>query len=116
MSRVREEAIAHGTRNGLLRALVATGPVITSAGLILAGTFAALSTLPLWILLEIGMTVAIGVLLDTFVVRTIAVPALVRLLGEKAWWPSSAQAGVESRVTSGVFRLPPELQRAGAAD
>ncbi len=106
MSRVREEAIRHGTRTGLLRALVATGPVITSAGLILAGTFAALATLPLWILLEIGMTVAIGVLLDTFIVRTIAVPALVRLIGEATWWPSSARDGSASRVTSGVFRVP----------
>jgi RND superfamily putative drug exporter len=105
MSRVREEAIEHGTRTGLLRALVATGPVITSAGLILAGTFSALTTLPLWILLEIGLTVAIGVLLDTFVVRTIAVPAIVRLLGEASWWPSSARAGRASRLTSGVFRV-----------
>jgi RND superfamily putative drug exporter len=103
---VREEAIRHGTRAGLLRALVATGPVITSAGLILAGTFAALASLPLWILLEIGGTVAIGVLLDTFLVRTIAVPALVRLFGEASWWPSSAREGSASRVTSGVFRVP----------
>ncbi len=104
MSRVREEALTHGTQAGLLRALVATGPVITSAGLILAGTFAALATLPLWILLEIGMTVALGVLLDTFVVRTIAVPALVRLFGDRSWWPSSASGGAGSPLISEVYR------------
>jgi RND superfamily putative drug exporter len=92
MSRVREEAAEGGTRKGMLRALVATGPVITSAGLILAGTFAALTPLPLWILAEIGLTVALGVLIDTFLVRTVAVPALVTLFGERSWWPSSATA------------------------
>jgi putative drug exporter of the RND superfamily len=106
MSRVREEAIAHGTSAGLLRALVATGPVITSAGLILAGTFAVLTMLPLWALLEIGITVALGILLDTFVVRTIAVPAIVRLLGEASWWPSRATGGRRAPATSGVYRIP----------
>ncbi len=104
MSRVREEALTHDTQTGLLRALVATGPVITSAGLILAGTFAALATLPLWVLLEIGLTVALGVLLDTFVVRTIAVPALVRLVGERSWWPSSARGGATSPLISDTYR------------
>ena len=104
MSRVREEALTHDTQTGLLRALVATGPVITSAGIILAGTFAALATLPLWILLEIGLTVAVGVLLDTFVVRTIAVPALVRLFGESSWWPSSARGGSTSPLISDTYR------------
>jgi RND superfamily putative drug exporter len=105
MSRVREEALEHGTRDGVLRALVATGPVITSAGIILAGTFAVLTTLPVWILLEIGFTVALGVLLDTFVVRTVLVPAIVELVGERSWWPSSA--GRAAPVTSGVYRRPP---------
>jgi len=104
MSRVREEAIAYGTRTGLLRALVATGPVITSAGVILAGTFAALATLPLWVLLEIGFTVALGVLLDTFIVRTVMVPAIVRLVGETSWWPSSAHAGADSPLISDAYR------------
>jgi RND superfamily putative drug exporter len=104
MSRVREEAIVHGTRDGLLRALVATGPVITSAGIILAGTFAALATLPLWVLLEIGFTVALGVLLDTFVVRTVMVPSLVRLFGERSWWPSSARAGADLPLISDAYR------------
>ena len=88
MDRVREEAREHGTQEGMLRALVATGPVITSAGIVLAGTFAVLMTLPLDILLELGFSVALGVLLDTFVVRTLVVPAVVTLFGDASWWPS----------------------------
>jgi putative drug exporter of the RND superfamily len=93
MSRVREEARRHGTREGVLRALGATGPVITSAGIILAGTFSMLMTLPVWFIFNIGFMVAIGILLDTFVVRTIMVPAAVELLGDRVWWPSSARGG-----------------------
>jgi RND superfamily putative drug exporter len=89
MDRVREEAKRIGTRRGALRALVATGPVITSAGIILAGTFAVLAMLPIDILLEIGTVVAFGVLVDTFVVRSMLVPALVTVVGEKSWWPSA---------------------------
>jgi RND superfamily putative drug exporter len=88
MDRVREEARRHGTKEGALRALVATGPVITSAGLILAGTFAVLMTLPLDILLELGFTVALGVLLDTFLVRTLMVPSIVKIVGDASWWPA----------------------------
>lgn len=88
MDRVREESRVHGTREGVLRALAATGPVITSAGIILAGTFAALMTLPITILFELGFVVALGVLIDTFLVRTIVVPAIVRIVGERSWWPS----------------------------
>jgi RND superfamily putative drug exporter len=95
MDRVREEARRHGTREGALRALVATGPVITSAGLILAGTFAVLMTLPLDILLELGFTVALGVLLDTFLVRTLMVPAIVKLVGDASWWPAKLQPPAE---------------------
>jgi putative drug exporter of the RND superfamily len=93
MSRVREEARRHGTREGVLRALGATGPVITSAGIILAGTFSVLMTLPVWFIFNIGFMVALGILLDTFVVRTIMVPAAVELLGDRVWWPSSARGG-----------------------
>jgi putative drug exporter of the RND superfamily len=93
MSRVREEAAVHGTREGVLRALTATGPVITSAGIILAGTFSVLMALPLVFLFNIGFMVAVGILLDTFVVRTIMVPAAVELLGDKVWWPSTAKGG-----------------------
>jgi RND superfamily putative drug exporter len=88
MSRVREEAAVHGTGEGMLRALAATGPVITSAGLILAGTFCVLAVLPVYDLFEIGVTVGVGVLIDTFVVRTVLVPAGTWLLGERAWWPA----------------------------
>src|SRR5215218_7209525 len=93
MSRVREEARVHGTREGVLRALSATGPVITSAGMILAGTFAVLMTLPVTFAFNIGFMVAVGILLDTFVVRTIMVPAAVELLGDRIWWPSTARGG-----------------------
>jgi RND superfamily putative drug exporter len=93
MSRVREEARTHGTREGVLRALAATGPVITSAGVILAGTFSVLMTLPVTFAFNIGFMVAVGILLDTFVVRTIMVPAAVELLGDRVWWPSTARGG-----------------------
>jgi putative drug exporter of the RND superfamily len=90
MARVREEARRHGTREGMLRALSATGPVITSAGIILAGTFSVLMTLPVTYTFDLGFMVALGVLLDTFIVRTIMVPAAVELLGDRIWWPSTA--------------------------
>ncbi|MEA2472697.1 MAG: putative drug exporter of the superfamily [Thermoleophilaceae bacterium] len=93
MSRVREEARLHGTREGTLRALAATGPVITSAGLILAGTFSVLMTLPVTFAFNIGFMVAVGILLDTFVVRTVMVPAAVELLGDRVWWPSDPSGG-----------------------
>ncbi len=93
MSRVREEARRFGTREGMLRALNATGPVITSAGLILAGTFSVLMTLPVTFAFDLGFMVAVGILLDTFVVRTIMVPAAVELIGDKVWWPSTPQGG-----------------------
>jgi RND superfamily putative drug exporter len=93
MSRVREEARRHGTREGTLRALAATGPVITSAGIILAGTFSVLMTLPVTFAFNIGFMVAVGILLDTFVVRTVMVPAAVELLGDRVWWPSTAKGG-----------------------
>jgi len=88
MARVREEALRHGTRDGMLRGLAVTGGVITSAGIVLAGTFAVLGVLPLTFLTEIGFVIAFGVLLDTFVVRSILVPALVFDIGPRIWWPS----------------------------
>ncbi|WP_345069448.1 MMPL family transporter [Leifsonia kafniensis] len=88
MTRVREESIAHGTREGILRGLVATGGVITSAGIVLAATFAALGVLPILFLAQIAFIVAFGVLLDTFVVRSLLVPALAHDIGPKIWWPS----------------------------
>jgi len=88
MARVREEAVMHGTRRGTLRGLAVTGAVITSAGLVLAGTFGALAVLPLIFLTQIGFIIAFGVLLDTFIVRSVIVPALALDLGKAIWWPS----------------------------
>jgi len=88
MTRVREEALVHGTRRGALIGLAATGGVITSAGLVLAGTFSALATLPIVFLAELGFAVAIGVLLDTIVVRSVLVTALNLDIGRHIWWPS----------------------------
>jgi RND superfamily putative drug exporter len=89
MARVREETLEHGTREGTIRGLAVTGTVITSAGIVLAGTFAALAVLPLVSLTQIGFTISIGVLLDTFLVRTLLVPALVLEIGDRVWWPSA---------------------------
>ncbi|MFE3314837.1 MMPL family transporter, partial [Embleya sp. NPDC059213] len=88
-TRVREESIRGDTRTGALTGLAATGGVITSAGLVLAGTFAALATLPIVGFTEIGFAVALGVLLDTLVVRSVVVTALILDLRERMWWPSA---------------------------
>ncbi|WP_328498599.1 MMPL family transporter [Streptomyces sp. NBC_00414] len=87
MSRVREETLRLGTRQGMLRGLITTGGVITSAGVVLAATFAALIVIPLAFLAQIAFIVAFGVLLDTIVVRSLLVPALVRDIGPAVWWP-----------------------------
>ncbi|MFB7583914.1 MMPL family transporter [Streptomyces hydrogenans] len=89
MSRVREETVRHGTREGMRRGLIATGGVITSAGVVLAATFAALGVIPLAFLVQIAFIVAFGVLLDTLVVRSLLVPALVRDIGPAVWWPGA---------------------------
>ena len=89
MTRVREETIVAGTRLGVKKGLIITGGVITSAGLVLAATFAALSVIPILFLTQIAFLVAFGVLLDTFVVRSILVPAIIRDFGSISWWPSS---------------------------
>ncbi|HEV2058007.1 MAG TPA: MMPL family transporter [Solirubrobacteraceae bacterium] len=88
MARVREETMRHGTREGMLRGLAVTGGVITSAGIVLAGVFSVLGVLPLVFLTQIGFVVAFGVLLDTFIVRSILVPALTLDIGSRIWWPS----------------------------
>ncbi|TNM40359.1 MMPL family transporter [Nocardioides albidus] len=93
MTRVREEAAAHGTRIGSLIALSSTGGVITSAGLVLAATFAMLGTMPMTFTLQLGTTVALGVLLDTMIVRSVLVTALNLDLGGKIWWPSKLDRG-----------------------
>lgn len=88
MTRVREESRIHGTREGVRRGLAITGGVITSAGLVLATTFAALAVIPILFLAQLAFIVAFGVLLDTFVVRSLLVPALVHDVGRVVWWPS----------------------------
>lgn len=92
MTRVREEALRLGTRPGILRGLAVTGGVITSAGMVLAATFAALAVIPILFLLQLAFIVAFGVLLDTFLVRTVLVPALAYDLGPRAWWPARLPA------------------------
>jgi RND superfamily putative drug exporter len=91
MTRVREESGKIGTRAGVIKGLTVTGGVITSAGIVLAATFAVLGILPLVFLAELGFAVAFGVLLDTLIVRTILVPALAYDIGGKIWWPSKLQ-------------------------
>ena len=98
MARVREESQHHGAREGMLRGLAVTGGVITSAGVVLAGTFLVLAVLPLVFLTEIGFVVAFGVLLDTLVVRSILVPALVFDIGARIWWPSSLSSAIDHRA------------------
>jgi putative drug exporter of the RND superfamily len=88
MSRVREESERLGTRAGTLKGLAVTGGVITSAGIVLAATFSVLAVLPFVPLIQAGVVVAFGVLLDTLVVRSVLVPALTLDLGPRIWWPS----------------------------
>ncbi|MFI8879618.1 MMPL family transporter [Streptomyces sp. NPDC055243] len=121
-TRIREEAGRQGTRAGVLTGLAATGAVITSAGLVLAGTFAALGTLPMVAFAEIGFAVALGVLLDTFVVRSVLVTALFLDVGPKVWWPHAlskdpalrtptpptVKAGAGTRKETGTATGPPQ--------
>jgi len=105
MSRVREEALRHGTRAGIVRGLVSTGGVITSAGLVLAATFAALGVIPILFLAQLAFIVAFGVLLDTFVVRSLLVPALASDIGRAVWWPSKLwRAGPETQDAAPMTR------------
>jgi RND superfamily putative drug exporter len=104
VTRVREEAARLGTRRGTGAALAVTGGVITSAGLVLAATFSALSMIPLVIMVELAFTVAFGVLLDTFVVRSLLVPALTIDLRRWVWWPSRLGSSVPTeQSTRDVF-------------
>ncbi len=93
VTRAWEETAGHGARNGMLRALAATGGVITSAGILLAAVFAVLGVLPLVVLAQLGVVICLGVLLDTLVVRTVLVPALALLLGDRFWWPRRVPPG-----------------------
>jgi RND superfamily putative drug exporter len=93
IGRVKEEVAPHGTRAGTRMALARTGGIITSAGIIMAGTFASMLSASILGLLQIGFAVAFGVLLDTFVVRTTLVPAVIVLLGRWSWWPRKWDPG-----------------------
>lgn len=88
VTRAREETPGHGTRDGIVRAVSATGAVITSAGIVLAAVFCVLGVLPLIVLTQVGIVVGLGILLDTFVVRTVVIPALFTLIGPPIWWPA----------------------------
>jgi putative drug exporter of the RND superfamily len=117
MTRVREEAVRHGTRRGALIGLAATGGVITSAGLVLAGTFAVLATLPLTAFTEIGFAVAFGVLLDTLVVRSVLVSGLTMDIGRHMWWPSALtrkRDPAAARTDGELETVPAEAGRASS--
>jgi RND superfamily putative drug exporter len=88
VTRAREETPGHGTRDGIVRAVAATGAVITSAGIVLAAVFCVLGVLPLIVLTQVGIIVGLGILLDTFVVRTMIIPALFTLVGPRIWCPA----------------------------
>jgi RND superfamily putative drug exporter len=88
VTRAREETPEFGNRQGIVRAVSATGAVITSAGIVLAAVFCVLGVLPLIVLTQLGIIVGLGILLDTFVVRTVIIPALFTLIGPRIWWPA----------------------------
>lgn len=91
VTRAREETPDHGARDGMVRAVSATGGVITSAGIVLAAVFCVLGVLPLIVLTQLGIIVGLGILLDTFVVRTLVIPALFAMIGIRIWWPTFRQ-------------------------
>jgi RND superfamily putative drug exporter len=104
VTRAREETPRHGTRAGIVRAASATGPVITSAGIVLAAVFCVLGVLPLIILTQLGVIVGLGILLDTFVVRTLVVPALFTLIGPRIWWPARIDDAPTPSLPCGCIR------------
>ena len=110
VTRAKQEAAEHGSREGMLRALTATGGVITSAGILLAAVFFVLGVLPLVVLAQLGTVICIGVLLDTLLVRTVLVPALAFQLGDRFWWPRRAARRLRSR---GRRPRPPWARRGG---
>jgi RND superfamily putative drug exporter len=95
VTRAKEETPFYGTRGGIVRAVSATGAVITSAGIVLAAVFCVLGVLPLIALTQLGIIVGLGILLDTFVVRTVVIPALFTLIGPRIWWPAFGADDIE---------------------
>ena len=102
MTRVREESLKIGTRPGILKGLAVTGGVITSAGVVLAATFAALGVIPLLFLAQLAFIVSFGVILDTVIVRSLLVPAFAYDVGNKIWWPS--KLGREPQIAKGATK------------
>ena len=100
VARAREETPGDGTRDGMVRAVSATGAVITSAGVVLAAVFCVLGVLPLIVLTQLGIIVGLGILLDTFVVRSLVIPAIFALIGDAVWWPDPVSRSPLSRQTS----------------
>lgn len=100
--RARAEAAEHGTREGMVRAVSHTGAVITSAGIVLAAVFAALGVLPLVTLGQLGLIVGVGVIVDTIIVRTVIVPALFGVLGDRIWWPRRVSASARHPQNQGA--------------
>ena len=115
VTRAREESRRHGSRQGMLRGLAATGGVITSAGILLAAVFAVLGVLPLVVLAQIGVIICVGVLLDTLVVRTLLVPAIAVVLGDRFWWPRRAHPAPANSAGIGVTDASPEVPAASLA-
>jgi putative drug exporter of the RND superfamily len=114
VTRAREEARGHGSREGMLRGLAATGGVITSAGILLAAVFAVLGVLPLVVLAQIGVIICIGVLLDTLVVRTLLVPAIAVVLGDRFWWPRKPFPSPDAAPAPAVEHALPGAAPAGS--
>ncbi|OBF13000.1 hypothetical protein A5727_01575 [Mycobacterium sp. ACS4331] len=109
VTRAREETTTYGTRTGIVRAVSATGAVITSAGIVLAAVFCVLGVLPLIVLTQVGIIVGLGILLDTFLVRTVVIPALFTLIGPRVWWPARFDAddtGQADRADQSAERAP----------
>ena len=104
VTRAKEETPEHGTTDGIVRAVSATGAVITSAGIVLAAVFCVLGVLPLIVLTQVGIIVGLGILLDTFVVRTVVIPALFTLIGPRIWWPAAVGARPRHRKAGSVVR------------
>ncbi|MFJ4167149.1 MMPL family transporter [Microbacterium sp. NPDC089698] len=98
--RARAEAAAHGTRAGMVEAIAHTGGVITSAGIVLAAVFAALGVLPLVTLGQLGLIVGVGVIVDTLVVRTVIVPAIFALVGDRIWWPGRLRRSPQVKAST----------------
>ncbi len=112
VTRTREETHLHGTRSAIVRAVSATGGVITSAGIVLAAVFCVLGVLPLITLTQLGIIVGLGILLDTFVVRTVVIPALFTLIGPRIWWPNTLDSG--TKTTPGTKSTPGTTTTQGA--